>query len=251
MDMRYARVEFCGQRPVLGRYCLHFHVMKKCPRCVFQGNAVVDGEHVGITVHGTHDAVVEQNIVWDAKANGLYIEDGNELRNTLRQNVMICSNLKKCAVSWASGASSQTAGIFMIGMSNNILENRVIGYENGIWTPGSFRGTGQGKALGKVCPQFYPFGEWRGNVCHDCNRFGLYLDHQYPRNVKIDEDGLLVDKDSCDWFTPEGRDNGFVNEVRDELNWHNTYVGQYAIGDIQFINYTSVRWSSVINILFC
>jgi len=32
-----------------------------------------------------------------------------------------------------------------------------------------------------------------------------------------------------------------VNEVRDEVNWHNTYVGQYAIGDIQFINYTSVN----------
>ena len=29
MDMRYARVEYCGQRPVMGRYCLHFHLMKK------------------------------------------------------------------------------------------------------------------------------------------------------------------------------------------------------------------------------
>ena len=128
MDMRYARVEFCGQRPVMGRYCLHFHLLKKCPRCVFQGNAVVDGEHIGITVHGTHDAVVDQNVVWDAKANGLYIEDGNELRNTLNQNVMICSILNKCKVNWVSGAASQTAGIFMIGMSNNILENRIVGY---------------------------------------------------------------------------------------------------------------------------
>lgn len=240
MDMRYARVEFCGQRPVMGRYCLHFHLLKKCPRCVFQGNAVVDGEHIGITAHGTHDAVVDQNVVWDAKANGLYIEDGNELRNTLNQNVMICSILNKCKVNWVSGAASQTAGIFMIGMSNNILENRIVGYENGIWTPGSFRGSGHGKAFGKVCPQFYPFGEWRGNTCHDCNRFGLYLDHQYPRNVKVDEDGFLLDKDSCEWFTADGADNGVVNEVRDEVNWHNTYVGQYAIGDIQFINYTSV-----------
>ena len=240
MDMRYARIEFCGQRAVMGRYCLHFHLLKKCPRCVFQGNAVVDGEHVGITVHGTHDATVDQNVVWDAKANGLYIEDGNELRNTLSKNVMICSNLRKCAVNWVSGASSQTAGIFMIGMSNNIVENRIVGYENGIWTPGSFRGSGHGNAFGKVCPQFYPFGEWRGNTCHDCNRFGLYLDHQYPRRVKIDEDGFLVDKDSCKWFTQEGADNGVVNEVRDEVNWHNIYVGQYAIGDIQFINYTSV-----------
>ena len=25
---------------------------------------------------------------------------------------------------------------------NHIVENRVVGYENGIWTPGSFRGSG-------------------------------------------------------------------------------------------------------------
>ena len=196
---------------------------------------------MGITVHGTHDSLVDQNIVWDAKANGLYIEDGNELRNTLSRNVMICTQLLKCSVAWVSGASSQTAGIFMIGMTNNIVENRIIGYENGIWTLGSFRGKGHGNALNKVCPQFYPFLEWRGNTCHDCNRFGLYLDHQYPRNVKVDEDGFLTDWDSCEWFRSDGSDNGVVNEVRDEVNWHNTYVGQYAIGDIQFINYTSVN----------
>jgi len=241
MDMRYTRVERCGQRPVMGRYCLHFHLMKKCSRCVFQGNAVVDGEHVGITVHGTHNSLVDQNIIWDAKANGLYIEDGNELNNTLRENVAICTNLRRCAVDWVSGVAVQTAGIFMIGMTNHILENRIVGYENGIWTPGSFRGTGHGLATGRTCPQFYPFGDWRGNTCHDCNRFGLYLDHQYPRKVKIDDDGFLVDKDSCKWFTRNGEDNGVVNEIRDEVNWHNTYVGQYAIGDIQFINYTSIN----------
>ena len=236
MDMRYARVEHCGQRPVMGRYCLHFHLMRKCPRCVFLGNAVVDGEHVGITVHGTHNSLVQENIIWDAKANGLYIEDGNELHNTLRENVAICTSLRRCAVDWVSGVAVQTAGIFMIGMTNHIVENRIVGYENGIWTPGSFRGAGHGLATGKVCPQFYPFGTWRGNTCHDCNRFGLYLDHQYPRNVRIDEDGFLLDKDSCKWFTLDGSDNGVVNEIRDEVNWHNTYVGQYAIGDIQLLH---------------
>lgn len=155
MDMRYARIEFCGQRAVMGRYCLHFHLLKKCPRCVFQGNAVVDGEHVGITVHGTHDATVDQNVVWDAKANGLYIEDGNELRNTLSKNVMICSNLRKCAVNWVRGASSQTAGIFMIGMSNNIVENRIVGYENGIWTPGSV-GLDTAMPLARCVPNSIP-----------------------------------------------------------------------------------------------
>lgn len=242
MDMRYARVEWCGQRPVMGRYCLHFHLMRRCPRCVFQGNAVVEGQHVGITIHGTHQALVDQNVVWDARANGLYTEDGNEMDNTLSRNVMICSDYRKCKVDWVSGLGTQTAGIFLIGMSNNIIENRIVHYENGIWTPGSFRGDGRGAAASKVCPQFHPFGEWRGNVCHDNARFGLYLDNQYPRNLERDADGYVVNnRESCKWFTPDGRDNGVVNEVRDEFNWHNVFVGQYAIGDIQFVNYTSVN----------
>ncbi|CAE8605090.1 unnamed protein product [Polarella glacialis] len=241
MDLRYTRVEYCGQRPIMGRYCLHFHMMKKCPRCVFQGNAVVEGQHVGITVHGTHQSLVDQNVIWDARANGLYTEDGNEMNNTLSRNVMICTDWTKCSVDWVSGNFAQTAGIFLIGMTNNVLENRIIGYENGIWTPGSFRGVGRGAAEGKVCPQHYPFGEWRGNTCHDCQRFGLYLDNQYPRNVEVDEDGYVTDKASCEAFTDDGRDNGVVREIRDEFNWHNMFVGQYAIGDLQFVNYTSVN----------
>eukprot|EP00440_Ansanella_granifera_P037063 gb/GFBE01040220.1/.p1 GENE.gb/GFBE01040220.1/~~gb/GFBE01040220.1/.p1 ORF type:complete len:1500 (+),score=225.46 gb/GFBE01040220.1/:1-4500(+) len=241
MDMRYARVEWCGQRPVMGRYCLHFHLMRKCPRCVFQGNAVVEGQHVGITIHGTHQSLVDQNVVWDARANGVYTEDGNEMDNTISRNVVICTDYRKCKVDWVSGNSVQTAGIFLIGMSNNMIENRVVNYENGIWTPGSFRGNGRGRATNKVCPQFHPFGEWRGNVCHDNARFGLYLDNQFPRRLERDEDGYVVNRESCKWFTPDGRDNGFVNEIRDEFNWHNIYVGQYAMGDIQFINFTSVN----------
>eukprot|EP00931_Biecheleriopsis_adriatica_P093048 TRINITY_DN667_c0_g1_i1.p1 TRINITY_DN667_c0_g1~~TRINITY_DN667_c0_g1_i1.p1 ORF type:complete len:1526 (+),score=218.47 TRINITY_DN667_c0_g1_i1:80-4579(+) len=242
MDMRYARVEWCGQRPIMGRYCLHFHLMRQCPKCAFQGNAVVEGQHVGITIHGTHQTLVDQNVVWDARANGLYTEDGNEMDNTLSRNVMICTNYRKCKVDWVSGLATQTAGIFLIGMSNNIVENRIVQYENGIWTPGSFRADGRGAAVGKVCPQFHPFGEWRGNVCHDNARFGLYLDNQYPRNLQRDVDGyVLHNRESCKWFTADGRDNGVVNEVRDEFNWHNPFVGQYAIGDIQFINYTSIN----------
>merc|ERR1719215_2274580 len=53
IDVRYARVENCGQRPIRGKYCLHMHLMHQCPKCVIQGNSVVNSTQVGITVHGT------------------------------------------------------------------------------------------------------------------------------------------------------------------------------------------------------
>ena len=54
----------------------------------------------------------------------------------------------------------------------------MIGMEHGFWTPGSQNGHGKGAAAGRVCPQFYPFGKIKGNVMHDNQRFGTYMDFQ-------------------------------------------------------------------------
>eukprot|EP00931_Biecheleriopsis_adriatica_P067560 TRINITY_DN4167_c0_g1_i1.p1 TRINITY_DN4167_c0_g1~~TRINITY_DN4167_c0_g1_i1.p1 ORF type:complete len:1079 (-),score=142.05 TRINITY_DN4167_c0_g1_i1:102-3338(-) len=241
MDIRYARVEHCGQRFVMGRYCMHFHLMGQCPLCVFQGNAAVDSQQIGIAMHGTHRSTVDENIVWDARGPGIFTEDGNEMNNSIRRNVVICSSPGLCGTDWVSGSATEVAGIFAIGMSNDFLENRVAGHENGFWTPGASRGLGFGKAIGKVCPAHAPFGKVQDNVWHDNHRFGLYLDNQNPRRLLRDSNGYVTDMKSCAPFTPDGRDNGLVNEIWNDFNWHNQFVGQYAMGDIQFINYTSVN----------
>ena len=70
MKVEYARVEKCGQRHRVGRYCLHWHYLFSCPDCVFRGNAIEDSHQGGITVHQTHDALVEDNVLWDTRGNG-------------------------------------------------------------------------------------------------------------------------------------------------------------------------------------
>jgi hypothetical protein len=55
----------------------------------------------------------------------------------------------------------------------------------------------------------------RGNVFHDCNRFGTYLDFQYARNLETDSDGYVIKNaygamESCNEFTNDGK--GLVNE---------------------------------------
>ena len=54
MAIDSTRVEYCGQRGVLGRYCLHWHYIGSCPDCKFTGNAIVEGQTKGVTIHGTH-----------------------------------------------------------------------------------------------------------------------------------------------------------------------------------------------------
>ena len=94
-DIRYTRLENCGQKNILGRYCLHFHMKSNCSNCYVKGNAVVNSAQAAITVHGTHDSTVEENVLWDSVTVGVYTEDGQEMNNLIVRNVMICSNLAK------------------------------------------------------------------------------------------------------------------------------------------------------------
>jgi len=40
LRVSYARFDTCGQQRITGRYCVHMHVLGKCPDCLVQGNAI-------------------------------------------------------------------------------------------------------------------------------------------------------------------------------------------------------------------
>ena len=88
--MHHTRVERCGQRGVLGKYCMHLHRMGRCEACSLVGNAVEFGQQRGIVIHGTHAATVSQNVLYEVRGAGLYIEDGNEMNNRVLHNVVVC-----------------------------------------------------------------------------------------------------------------------------------------------------------------
>ena len=175
---------------------------------------------------------------------GIYTEDGNEMNNMISHNVVICPKIDGChwvSNEWQGSSGVKEGGIYLLGMTNDLIGNRVIGMEHGLWTPGSASGHGKGKATGKVCPEFTPFGKMVGNTYHDCARFGTYPDHQYARNIKRDEDGYVLknefgEMESCNQFTKDGADNGLIppNVIEDQFDWHNTFVGQYYMGDISY-----------------
>jgi len=52
--------------------------------------------------------------------------------------------------------------------------NRVVNMENCFWFKGVADPVGRGHAAGKVCPVHLPFGQIKGNVCHDNRRFGSF-----------------------------------------------------------------------------
>lgn len=109
------RIEKCGQRGVEGKYCLHFHKLQDCPTCVFKNNAIENSHQRGIIIHSTHSSLVEQNVLYNVRGAGIYIEDGNEMFNDLKYNVIICpftfndAKLHGCTIPGTSNRIADTS----------------------------------------------------------------------------------------------------------------------------------------------
>ncbi len=90
LSLQYTRIEKCGQRGILGKYCIHLHLISKCSDCKIIGNAVEYGHQRGTAIHGTHLATLESNVYNDIRGATIYVEDGNEMYNRIFFNVGIC-----------------------------------------------------------------------------------------------------------------------------------------------------------------
>lgn len=260
MQISHAKVENCG-RIAVGRYCLHFHVLRECPTCSLIGNVVERGVNKGITVHGTHQATVDRNVVYDLRGASLYIEDGNEKDNTLSNNVLMCPSLsngapignlaqdgtgnhkrgRRCHLDGVPGHRdsdfNEQSGIYALSPSNHIIGNRVSGHENAMFVNHQGGGTyGLGRAAGRSCVTSLPFGRTEGNVFHNNAGFGWYVNVAFPTDVVTDDDGMTADWSTClpfDMATGAENGKGFV--VKNHLEYFNDFaMGTYDLGDVTF-----------------
>lgn len=164
-----------------GKYCLHLHKIQDCPRCLFLGNAIENAHQRGIIVHGTHSSTVEDNVLYNVRGAGIYIEDGNEMLNDILYNAIICNfpfndnQLHGCTVPGTSNRIADTSdnqsGIYSRASNNNLVGNRASGSFNGMLLQALGMGRGSDN-WGKVCEADNRIGLIIGNVFHSHGRFG-------------------------------------------------------------------------------
>ena len=261
MRIEWARVERCG-RIAVGQYCLHFHMVGPCPSCAFVGNVVEGGVNKGITVHGTHHSLVAQNVLYDVRGASIYIEDGNEMNNTLRENVLICPTRSngvdrgvgsgfdgtgyRCKLEGvpehADSDFMEQAGIYALSASTHFIGNRISGHENALYV--NHQGDriwGIGGAAGRTCIMSTPFGTTRGNVLHNNVGFGWYVNVAFPQRLRTDVDGYVSDFRSCLPFNlSSGADLAAPTIVEQHVEYMNDFaLGFYDFADLVLINFTS------------
>jgi hypothetical protein len=243
------KVEKCGQRGILARYCMHFHEAGKCEGCVAHGNVVENSHQRGIVIHGTHITEVSNNVLYDVRGAGIYLEDGNELYNNVQYNVNICpweftGLMQGCTLPGTDNREADTAinqaAIWTLDHTNNFIGNRAANHFNGLFFQPSFQSDGRGFVARQICTQNTPLGRVMGNMNHGMGRFGTYfVEQDWPRHVSGSIENNGITGTNCPAFDASGNDLGFSATICDNTDYHNQFVGYYAAGDIQFLRHTS------------
>ena len=187
-------VEFqrMGQNLTLARYPIHWHLMGDAPGQYIRNAAIHDTYNRCVTVHGTHNLRVENNVTYNTVGHCFFLEDGVEYGNEFIRNLAIqtkCHTSKPCVPTnlAASGEtrngtngqqskdvllpSDNTAASFWITNPDNTFRDNVAAGSdsNGFWMSlpehpiGKFEGT---EISAKTWPRRTPFREFKGNVAH-------------------------------------------------------------------------------------
>ncbi|RUS91903.1 hypothetical protein EGW08_000305, partial [Elysia chlorotica] len=90
----FARVEHAelyhmGQQAVKGNYPLHFHMCDEVPGQYFKNNSIWDSFSRCITIHGTDNSTVSDNVCLNHLGHGIFLEDSSERWNTIHRNLVI------------------------------------------------------------------------------------------------------------------------------------------------------------------
>jgi cell migration-inducing and hyaluronan-binding protein len=166
-------LRFMGQKSLLARYPMHWHMMGPVDGQYFTGSSVWGSFNRCVTVHGTDNARVEGNVCHDHLGHGYFLEDGAETGN------LIAGNLGLGTETTDQGAlptDSRAATFWITNPDNTVRGNVAAGSEGfGFWyaLPASPTGLSTGQP---ELPRNTPLREFRNNVAHSNRRGGLHVD---------------------------------------------------------------------------
>src|ERR1051325_11463662 len=193
-----------GQNLTLARYPIHWHLVGDAKGQYIRNASIHDTYNRCVTVHGTNDLRVENNVTYNTVGHCFFLEDGVEHGNEFIHNLGImtkCHTSKPCVPTNLAAAgesragtngqaskdvllpSDNTAATFWITNPDNTYRDNVAAGSdaNGFWMSlpehpiGKFAGT---EISAKTWPRRTPFREFKGNVAHS-----NYDSFMFDRNV--------------------------------------------------------------------
>ena len=210
-----------GQHLTLARYPIHWHLVGDGKGQYIRNASIHDTYNRCVTVHGTNNLRIENNVTYNTVGHCFFLEDGIETGNEFVKNLAIqtkCHPTKTCVptnlaangeldykyenrtayrqASWSGKdtllpSDNTVASYWITNPDNTFVDNVAAGSdENGFWLSlpehpnGAFLDTDVSKA---TWPRRTKIREFRGNVAHS-NFDGFMFD----RNIAVDNTFALA-----------------------------------------------------------
>jgi len=165
-----------GQEGVLARYPFHWHLAGNVGGQYIKNSSIVRSYNRCITVHGSHNASIDNNVCMDHVGHGFFLEDGVETGNVFNRNLGLLTRKPAADVALVpsdiqTGDASRGPSTFWISNGDNTFtDNTVAGSDGlGFWydTPESPTGaSAQLPHYKEVVPINSVFGEFKNNRVH-------------------------------------------------------------------------------------
>jgi cell migration-inducing and hyaluronan-binding protein len=245
-----------GQNLELARYPIHWHLVGDAKGQYIRNAAIHDTYNRCVTVHGTHNLQVENNVTYNNVGHCFFLEDGIEHGNQFVRNLAIqtkCHTSKPCdptnlAPFGATAGtnfnltgqnskevlipSDNTVSSFWITNPDNVYRDNVAAGSDstGFWLAfpehptGAFEGSDQSK---NTWPRRMPLREFKGNVAH--SNFDSFMGDRAPR-----ADGKFAVGGYISLANPADPNSAQVESVIEEFtSYKNRNSGIWARGELR------------------
>lgn len=156
-----------------------------------KNNVILDSVNRGTTLHGVEYLRIINNVYYNCKGHTVFVEDGVETKNRIEYNLVI-----KTEPSFSLLNTDSTPACYWITNPDNIFVGNVCaGSEHyGFWFDLVNNPTGP-SATSSRCPINEKLGEFRDNVAHSTQNYGLRVFHGHsPRTFPCS--GITYDPDN-------------------------------------------------------
>lgn len=257
-----------GQKAKLGRYPWHWHLLHNFGSGqYFKNSSVHKSFNRAVTIHGTSYTTVDNNFIYDHIGHGVFLEDGSEKYNTIKNNVALLTRKPKKGEEVTPSdnqfnqVQDRTPGTYWITNPNNIFENNVAaGTEGtGFWFAFPQKPMGASandSRFNGIEPYKEPLGLFKGNKTHSSMSGVDVFDQLTPNHAILSNRGWKNSEnhvfEDCTWYSNNlGVYSGLGNTVGQRLDFtsnlifHNNVIIDNPTA-IQFASYSQVVESAVV-----
>ena len=141
------------------------------PNSYVRGIAVHHSFARVLTIHGTHQLLVEKNVGYQVKGHSIFLEDGIETQNVIQDNLIMNSIASLTLLQ----SDISVASYWITNPYNTVRRNHAAGGDfYGFWYEIKEHPDGP-SATSDICPMGMRLGVSEDNVAHSNRRFGLRI----------------------------------------------------------------------------